>query len=591
MSEQTAIHKLTAILYADVAGYSRLTGNDELGTHRKVMDTLDFATESISSNGGTVLRYAGDAILSEFSSVIAAVDVAARIQGELYRRNSAIPEDSKVQIRIGINIGEVLQDRGEIYGEGVNLAARLESSAKPGGICISRSTFDQVHGKIGLEFADQGMVELKNIEHPTQIYSWEPAQITESSVTAENTLSNTDTPVSSPPRQSTIAILSFENMSGDPEQEYFSDGITEDIITELSRYNELDVMARNSSFFYKEKTAKIQEIGQELGVSYIVEGSVRKAGNRVRVTVQMIEVESGTHVWAERYDRELEDIFAVQDEITQSIASVLPNRLRTAISDQVQRKSTESFTAYEYFLQGRWVYINAGGTDPAAVTMLNKSIEVDPTNAQAHAILANLYAYGVFSLGVWYGEPEAKSLHYIDNALKYGKGDSTVRTLVGEAYYWLGEFEKAKYHVECALQLNPHDVSTMMTYGAVLSGDGDAREGLNWINKALELDPHVPDFSYESKTDCLFMLREYDAALEIMQSWRDPPPHTYAHIAACYAHLDRMEESRKSVEKFRLHCAKDVNFARYASNHARICKRQGDKDNWLEGYLKAGLLD
>jgi adenylate cyclase len=591
MSEQTAIHKLTAILYADVAGYSRLTGNDELGTHRKVMDTLDFATESISSNGGTVLRYAGDAILAEFSSVIAAVDVAARIQGELYRRNNAIPEDSKVQIRIGINIGEVLQDRGEIYGEGVNLAARLESSAKPGGICISRSAFDQVNGKVGLEFVDQGMVELKNIEHPAQIYSWEPAQITECSVTAENTLSNTDTPVSSPPRQSTIAILSFENMSGDPEQEYFSDGITEDIITELSRYNELDVMARNSSFFYKGKSANIQEIGQELGVSYIVEGSVRKAGNRVRVTVQMIEVGSGTHVWAERYDRELEDIFAVQDEITQSIVSVLPNRLRTAISDQVQRKSTESFTAYEYFLQGRWVYINTGGTDPAAVTMLNKSIEVDPTNAQAHAIMANLYAYGVFSLGVWYGEPEAKSLHYIDNALKYGKGDSTVRALVGEAYYWLGEFEKAKYHVECALQLNPHDVSTMMTYGAVLSGDGDAREGLNWINKALELDPHVPDFSYESKTDCLFMLREYDAALEIMQSWRDPPPHTYAHIAACYAHLDRMEESRKSVENFRLHCAKDVNFARYASNHERICKRQEDKDNWLEGYRKAGLLD
>ena len=591
MSEPTATRKLTAILYADVAGYSRLTGNDELGTHRKVMGILDVATETIDSNGGTVLRYAGDAILAEFSSVVAAVDVAARIQGELHRRNSAIPDDNKVQIRIGINLGEVLQDRGEIYGEGVNLAARLEASATPGGLCISRLVYDQVHGKIGLEFIDQGMVDLKNIEHPTQIFSWEPAQISDSSVVADNADSISEPASSFSPRHTTIAILPFDNMSGDPEQEYFSDGITEDIITELSRYNELDVMARNSSFSYRGKTAKIQDIGQELGVNYIVEGSVRKAGSQVRVTVQMIEVENGAHVWAERYDRELEDIFAVQDEITQSIVSVLPNRLRTAISDQVQRKSTESFTAYEYFLQGRWVYINTGGTDPEAVTLLNKSIEVDPSNPQPHAILANLYAYGVFSLGIWYGEPEAKSLHFIDRALKYGKGDSTVRNLVGEAYYWLGEFEKAKYHVECALQLNPHDVSSMMTYGAVLSGDGNAREGLNWINKALELDPHVPDFSYESKTDCLFMLCEYETALDIMQSWRDPPPHTYAHIAACLAHLGRMEESCKSVEKFRSHCAKDVNFARYAANHARICRRQEDKDNWLEGYRKAGLLD
>ena len=322
MSEATATRKLTAILYADVAGYSRLTGNDELGTHRKVMDTLDFAAETISSNGGSVLRYAGDAILAEFSSVVAAVDVAARIQGELYRRNSAIPDDDKVQIRIGINLGEVLQDRGEIYGEGVNVAARLEATAQPGGLCISRLVYDQVQGKIGLEFSDQGMVELKNIQHPIQIFSWKPAQISESSAAAGNVESKSGSAATSSPRHTTIAILPFDNMSGDSEQEYFSDGITEDIITELSRYNELDVMARNSSFFYKDKTTKIQDIGRELGVNYVVEGSVRKAGNRVRVTVQMIETESGAHVWAERYDRELEDIFAVQDEMTQAIVAV-----------------------------------------------------------------------------------------------------------------------------------------------------------------------------------------------------------------------------------------------------------------------------
>ncbi|MDA9982721.1 adenylate/guanylate cyclase domain-containing protein [Gammaproteobacteria bacterium] len=590
MSEQTAIRKLTAILYADVVGYSRLTGGDELGTHRKVMDAMDFATESINSAGGTVLRYAGDAILAEFSSVVAAVDAGVTIQTELDGRNESVPDDSKVQIRIGVNLGEVLQDRGEIYGDGVNLAARLESAAQPGGICVSGSVHDQVRGKVDLVFTDGGLVELKNIDRPTQIYRWHPAQKSDGPVTS-TTIPMPEPTSGSAAKQSAIAVLPFDNMSGDSEQEYFSDGITEDIITELSRFRELQVMARNSSFYYKGQAIKVQDVGRELGVSYVVEGSVRKAGNRVRVTVQMVEVESGTHVWAERYDRELEDIFAVQDEITQSIVSVLPNRLRSAMTEQVQHKSTESFSAYEYFLQGRWVYINTGGTDPAAITMLDKAIDIDPTYAQAHAVLANLYAYSRFSLGVWYGDPEIKARSYIDNALKFGKSDSTIHTMVGESYYWLGDFDQAKFHIERALQLNPHDVSTMLVYGATLSGEGNSKEGLRWIDKALEIDPHVSDFAWESKSECLYMLCEYEACLEVMMSWRDPPPHTYSHMAACYAQLGRMDEAYQAAARFRSTCSEDVNFLRYAANHANICKRQVDKDNWLNGYRKAGLLD
>ena len=590
MSEQTVIRKLTAILYADVVGYSRLTGGDELGTHRKVMDAMDFATESINSTGGTVLRYAGDAILAEFSSVVATVDAGVTIQTELDRRNESVPEDSKVQIRIGVNLGEVLQDRGEIYGDGVNLAARLESAAQPGGLCVSGSVHDQVRGKVDLVFTDGGLVELKNIDRPTQIYHWHPAQKSDGPVSSTTDPMPAPTPAPTA-KQSAIAVLPFDNMSGDLDQEYFSDGITEDIITELSRFRELQVMARNSSFYYKGQAIKVQDVGRELGVSYIVEGSVRKAGNRVRVTVQMVEVESGTHVWAERYDRELEDIFAVQDEITQSIVSVLPNRLRSAMTEQVQRKSTESLSAYEYFLQGRWVYINTGGTDPAAIRMLDKAIDIDPTYAQAHAVLANLYAYSRFSLGAWYGDPEIKARSYIDNALKYGESDSTIHTMVGESYYWLGEFDQAKFHLEKALLLNPHDVSTILAYGATLSGEGDSKEGLRWIDKALAIDPHVSDFAWESKSECLYMLREYETCLEVMMSWRDPPPHTYAHMAACYAQLGRMDEAYKAAAQFRSHCAEDVNFPRYAANHANICKRQVDKDNWLNGYRKAGLLD
>jgi tetratricopeptide (TPR) repeat protein len=287
----------------------------------------------------------------------------------------------------------------------------------------------------------------------------------------------------------------------------------------------------------------------------------------------------------------LQDIFTVQDEITKSIVSVLPNRLRSDLSDQVQRKSTDNFTAYEYFLHGRRIFVNTAGTDPKAVTYLTKAIEIDPKYAQSHAVLANLYAYSRFSLGIWYDEPEAKAKSYINNAVKYGKNDPTIHTLVGEAYYWLGIFEKAKFHIETAMQLNPHDVQTMMVYGAVLSGSGASAEGLGWMNKALELDPHVPDFVWESKSECLYMLREYEECLRIMLSWQDPPPHTFAHIAACYAHLGYMEEAHQAAAQFKTVCAEDENFPRYAANHASICKRDEDKENWLTGYRMAGLFD
>ena len=590
MSGEAVTRKLTVIFYADVTGYSRLTGVDELGTHNTVMALLDSTSSAIGVNGGKVLRYAGDAILAEFASATVAVTTAAAIQTELSDRNAGTPDDSKVQIRIGINLGEVIEDRDEIYGDGVNLAARLESIAEPGGVCISGSVHDQVRGKVEPVFTDGGLVELKNIERPTQIYRWYPARKSYGLVTS-TTAPMPESESAPATRQSTIAVLPFDNMSGDPEQEYFSDGITEDIITELSRFRELQVMARNSSFYYTGQAINIQDVGRELNVSYVVEGSVRKAGKRVRVTVQMVDVESGAHVWAERYDRELEDIFAVQDEITESIVSVLPNRLLSAVTERVQRRSTESFSAYEYFLQGSWIFANTAGTDLSAVTMLEKAIEIDPTYAQAHAVLANIYAYSVFSLGVWYGDPEAKTGTYIDNALKFGNTDAGIHSRVGESYFCLGEFDQARFHIEKALQLNPHDVQTILIYGGSLSYVGDAEEGLRWIDKALAMDPHVPDSSWELKSECLYLRREYQASIEIMLSWRDPPPHTYAHIAACYAHLGRMDKANQAVDRFRSLCAENVNFPRYAADHARICNRQEDKDNWLNGYRKAGLLD
>jgi TolB-like protein len=495
-----------------------------------------------------------------------------------------------LQFRIGVNIGDIIVEGDDIHGDGVNVVARLQTCANPGGICVSQIVYDQVRGKIDANFSDGGEVELKNIEQPQRIFLWNP-EILSNRESGNSTAGRSETAAVAAAKQAAIAVLPFDNMSDDKEQEYFSDGISEDIITELSRFRELHVKARNSSFAYKGQRISIQEVGQKLDVSYVVEGSVRKAGNRVRVTVQMVDVERGSHVWAERHDRNLEDIFAVQDEITKSIVSVLPNRLRSALSEQVQRKSTANYSAYEYFLHGRWLFINTAGTDPKAVEYLARAIEIDPKYAQSHAVLANLYAYSRFSLGVWYEEPEVKARPYIDDAIKYGKNDPTIHTLVGEAYYWLGDHDKAKFHIETAMKLNPHDVQTMLVYGAVLNGSGESKEGLSWMDRALEIDPHVPEFSRESKAECLYMLRDYEGCLKILLSWQDPPPHSYAQMAACYAHLGKMEKARQAAKEFSSVCAEDENFPRYAANHASVCRRDEDKENWLSGYRMAGLLD
>ena len=341
MTSHNVKRKLTAIFYADVAGYSRHTGRDELGTHRQVMDTLDYASDAVGQGGGTVLRYAGDAVLAEFPSVVAAVESAANIQAELWSRNKIKDEAERIQIRIGLNLGEVIQDRDEIFGDGVNLAARLESAATPGGICISASVFEQVAGKIDIVFADGGEENFKNIERPVRVYHWHPGP-------APAVARNDELPL---PDKPSIAVLPFDNMSNDPDQEFFADGITEDIITELSREKDLFVIARNSTFAYKGKSPDIRQVARELGVRYVLEGSVRKAGNRVRLNAQLIDAQSNNHVWAERYDRSLEDIFTVQDELTSTINNSLLQKFRDADIERAMRRTPRNLAAYDHYLR------------------------------------------------------------------------------------------------------------------------------------------------------------------------------------------------------------------------------------------------
>ena len=581
---ETPVRKLAVLLHADVVGSTSLVQKNETLAHQRIQETFRRLSETINGHSGVAHEIRGDALVAEFSRASDAVSASIAFQTDNTAHNEGLSDEVRPVLRVGIAMGEVVVADNTVTGEGVVLAQRLEQMAEPGGVCIQGAAYETIPKRLPFDYENLGDQELKGFNEPIRVYA-----VKQQSLSKE--LPPSKAAATDLPDKPSIAILPFTNMSGDSEQEYFSDGITEDIITELNRFRELRVMARNSTFYYKGEAVKVHDVGRELGVRYIVEGSVRKAGDRVRVTVQMVEAESGVHIWAERYDRELKDIFEVQDEITQAIVSVLPGRVQNSMREQTQRKSTKSFSAYDYYLQGRWIFENSGGNDPSAVTMLENAIKIDPTFALSHGLLSQIYGYNVFSLGIWYGDQESKARPLIEKALEYGENDPAVHALVGETYGCLGEFDLANTHLELALHLNPNDVTTIEKYGMHKAYLGNAAEGLRLLEKVQQMDPQYAGFSWEGKAETLYLLCAYEASLETFKGRHNPPPHTYTHMAACYAQLGRMEEARQAVAQFRSLCAEDVNFPRYAANHARICKRQEDADNWIDGYRKAGLLD
>ena len=337
--------KLVAVLYADVAGYSRLTGADEVGTHKQLSASLDLIAQSIEAAKGRIVHYAGDAVLAEFQSVVTAVETALGIQRSLADMGAEVDEEKQVKYRIGINLGEVIVDRNDVYGDGVNIAARLESLAEPGGVCVSNDVYRQVNGKITAHFRDIGEQELKNISGRVRAYHVGATSDNSKALTGE-TLQLPDKP--------SIAVLPFDNMSDDPEQEYFSDGMAEDIITALSSFRSIFVIARNSSFTYKGVSKDIKQIGVELGVRYVLEGSVRKSATRVWITAQLIEAAPGIHLWAQRYDRVIEDVFALQDEMTETIVAAIQPELETAERERAHNKPSGWLDAWEHYQRGMW---------------------------------------------------------------------------------------------------------------------------------------------------------------------------------------------------------------------------------------------
>lgn len=566
--------RLAAIMAADVVGYSRLVGNEEAGTVAAFKAHLsELIDPKIAEHSGRIVKTSGDGFLAEFPSVVAAVQCAVEVQNGMSARNVDIPELKRLKLRIGINVGDILSDGDDIFGDGVNVAARLEGLCEPEGVLISSGAYEQVRNKLPFDFEDIGPQALKNINQPVHAFRVRLIQIPASA---------SPPPLADKP---SIAVLPFENMSGDPEHQYFSDGITEDIITELSRFRHLFVIARNSSFVFRDKPVEVGEIGRRLGVRYLVEGSVRRAGDRIRITAQLIDTNSGVHLWADRYDRELKDLFAVQDEVAHTVASTLADRVSSAAMGHARRKSTDSLTAYDCYLRGLDHYQHFTDEDMArARELLERAIALDPGFSHAYAYLAFIH------IEEWY---ETGSSMALDTAYKLARKavalDSTEGTghgALGFAYFAKRQFERAEAHLQQAITLNTNDSNAAALLIDFYATVGQPSEALQWAERAMRLNPYHPDWYDTFYAHALYVARRYSEAADAVKRVTTSQYWGHAIAAASCAMAERADEARAHVAEL---LVKRPGFSSRSFVSIVPYKNEGDAAHMLEGLLRAGL--
>lgn len=580
--------RLAAIFAADVVGYSRLMGEDEAGTLAR-LKTLrrELVQPKITEHKGRIVKLMGDGLLAEFPSVVEAVQCGIAIQQEVAEREPNISDDRRIRLRIGINLGDIIVEGSDIYGDGVNVAARLEGLAKPGGLCVSGTVFDSVKGKVGLDFEDLGEQQVKNIADPVRVYRVVLDSRTNGGEAASTSAGSAA--LLELPDKPSVAVLPFNNMSGDPEQEYFADGITEDIITELSRFQSIFVIARNSAFAYKDRAVSVQDVGHDLGVRYVVEGSVRKVGERVRVTVQLIDAQSGNHIWAERYDRNLADIFELQDELTQSIVATLPGRVESADIKRVKRTPFHDISAYDCVLRAKLNHHRGTPEDNAeGIRLLDQAINTDPECAPAYAWKGCILAQGYIRGFIEYSdELEEEIYQYVLKGLSLDENDlECVRTLC-EFRIEQTRPDDALLLNEKALRINPNDPRIVAQHGEILTWLGQPDDGVEWIRKAMRLDPYDADAWVHLLGRALFGARQYRDAVS---AFKRIPLMRYSHhafLAACLAYLgdhDLAEVERTEVLKLK----QDFS-SRDFCNKALFYKHDGDRQHVRQGLAKASL--
>ena len=540
--------RLAAIMATDVVGYSRLIRADEEGTLTALKALrADLIDPKIAEHHGRIVKLMGDGMLVEFASVVDAVHAAVDTQQAMIDHNADVPADKRMELRIGINLGDVVIDGDDIQGDGVNVAARLEAMAEPGGIYVSGMVYEGVRDRIDVPFEDLGEQAVKNIDRPVRVWRW----VAGDGAAPAGPLGAAE-PLSLPDKLS-IVVLPFDNMSGDPEQEYFSDGITEDITTELSRFPELFVIARNSAFAVKVKAVDVKDAANKLGVQYVVEGSVRKAGNRVRITAQLIDASVGGHIWADRYDRELEDIFEVQDDVVRAIVTVLPGRIADAIA------------AYK------------------------KAIELDPKCGAAFAGIAITEVKKIWDFSTTDDDPLGRAFDNAREALVIDDNDYRSHGVMGLIYQERGEQEPARLHLERALTLNPNSTQIMGFWSLFLAYSGDAESAIETYRRAVRLDPYNTEkLDTEALSEAYFMIRQYRKSIAVLETMFN---RHYAHqqIAMCYARLGEKDACARHMKLYREQMPETFDEMKLYDSHMRLCQRQEDKDLWTKAYRKIGL--
>jgi adenylate cyclase len=528
--------RLAAILVADVVGYSRLIAVDEAGTLATLKACrVNLLEPLVQKHRGRIVKLMGDGVLLEFPSAVSAMQCATDFQASVASVNKTMHVDKQIAFRIGLNLGEVVIDGDDIYGDGINVAARLEALSEPGGVCLSESVYKQIRGKTEHAFEDLGEQDLKNIADPVRAYR--ALAVPQASQLIPKYRAGLAKP--------SIAVLPFANLSGDPEQEYFADGISEDIITELARFSSLFVIARNSSFQYRGTSQDMKKVGRELGARYLVEGSVRRLGPHIRITAQLIDATTGRHVWAERYDRPLEDLFEVQDEVVRAVVTCSEHRIADSEAEQIARRTPGNWLAYDFFLQARW-YLAQYETYDKAEEPLLRAIELDPKLAEAYAMLAHV------EMGKYWQDQDR---NHITKASAYARQSLALNSTSSEAHNAMSlvcafqdRMDLALLHVDRALIVNPNNTAAAVNRAQWLALSGKCAEAIVELELIIKRDPLPPSWYWDTMGSALFHLRRYQQCIDALNMVRERQCWQIAYTAASLAYLGRAEEAHKEIQ-------------------------------------------
>ncbi len=583
MAPENLKRKLTTILSADVKGYSRLMGEDEEGIVRTLKSHLEVIYGLIQHHRGRVVSTGGDSVLAEFGSVVDAVRCAVGMQGEIKERNKEVAEDRRLEFRIGVNLGDVVEEGDTILGDGVNIAARVQSLAEAGGISITGTVYDQIENKLHLRYDYLGEQQVKNISKPVRVYRvlmGPKADLPEASEARDL------------PEKPSIGVLPFVNMTGDPGQEYFSDGITEEIITGLSKVPGLIVIARNSTFSYKGKSVKVQQVGQELRVRYVLEGSVRRAGDQVRITVQLVDATTGHHLWAERYDRSLKDIFAIQDEITVNIMRAMQLELiEGKQACEWIKRGSQKIEAYEKGMKGMELFrLFSPEGNIQAKKIFEECIALDSDYPGPYVMLAWTHLTAVYN--GWSKSPEesiTQALELAQRAIALDSSQADAFSLLGNIYLLTHQYEKAITEGERAVALNPNGADSHVWLAMILTSSGKPEDAIELIYKAIRLNPFPPNWYFMSLGNAFFLLGEFNQAVEAYKKALQRSPNfllAYIGLAASCSAANHAEDARVATSQI---LKIDPKFSLEAFSSGLPYKNEKHKDFWVASLRKAGL--